>query len=152
MIRTLLIVGLLATGATDASARTIVGKWDCDGRDGRNIAIRMLLDYRQSGSFHHLANVAVGDRRGRVDGAIALRGNWSRNHGTLTETVTSARMRALTANGQDISQTPVGRQMARTLPKQMTAGNGTDVINVTFMSSNKIKLSSGRMSVTCTKR
>lgn len=153
MIRTLLIVGLLATtGASEASARSIVGKWDCDGRDGKKLAIRMLLDYRQSGHFYHLANIAVGDRRGRIDGAVALNGKWFRNHGKLSETVNHARVRSLKANGRDISKTPIGRHLSRSLPKRMVAGNRAQVTNVRFLSSNKISLSSGRLTATCTKR
>lgn len=152
MIRTLLIVGLLATSASAASARTLVGKWDCDGRDGSNLAIRMLLDYRQSGHFYHLANVAVGDRRGRLDAAVALRGKWFRNHGNLQETVNHARVRTLTANGRDFSKTPYGRQIVRSLPKQMMGGNKVSTTKVSFLSSTKVKMSSGRMHVTCTKR
>lgn len=153
MICTLLIVGLLATtGASEASARSLVGKWDCNGRDGKNLAIRMLLDYRQSGQFYHLANIAVGNRRGLIDGSMAINGNWFRNHGKLKETVTFARMRSLTANGQDISKTPIGRQLVRNLPKQMLAGNATGVTEVRFLSGNKIKLTSGRINATCTKR
>ncbi|WP_298857652.1 hypothetical protein [uncultured Sulfitobacter sp.] len=153
MIRTLLIVGLLATtGASEASARSLVGKWDCNGRDGKNLAIRMLLDYRQSGQFYHLANIAVGDRRGRIDGSVALNGKWFRNHSKLSETVKHARVRSLTANGQDISKTPVGRHMTRSLPKRMVSGNRPDVTNVRFLSNSKVKLTSGRMTATCTKR
>lgn len=153
MIRILLIVGLLATtGASEASARSLVGKWDCNGRDGNNLAIRMLLDYRQSGQFYHLANIAVGDRYGRIDGAIALSGNWFRNHGKVKETVTSARTRSLKVNGQDITKTPVGRQMSRSLPKQMLAGNATSVTDVRFVSNDKVTMTSGRLKATCTKR
>ncbi|MEQ6204123.1 hypothetical protein ABMC88_13825 [Sulfitobacter sp. HNIBRBA2951] len=152
MIRTLLIVGLLATSTSAASARTLVGKWDCDGRDGANLAIRMLLDYRQSGHFYHLANVAVGDRRGRLDAAVALKGKWFRNHSNLKETVNHARVRTLTANGRDFSKTPYGRQIVRALPKQMKGSNGVSNTKVKFLSSTKVKMSSGRMNVTCTKR
>ena len=152
MIRTLLIVGLLATtGASEASARTLVGKWDCNGRDGKKLAIRMLLDYRQSGHFYHLANIAIGDRRGRIDGAVALNGKWFRNHGKLSETVNHARVRSLKVNGRDISKTPIGRHMVRSLPKQMVSNGRADVTNERFVSSNKITLSSGRIKATCTR-
>ena len=152
MIRTLLILGLLTTGATEASARSLAGKWDCQGRDGNNLAIRMLLDYRQSGHFYHLANLAVGDRRGRIDASIALNGNWFRNHGKLKETVRHARVRTLKANNRDISKTPIGRQMVRSLPKQMLAGNATSVTNVRFVTNNKVTMTSGRLTATCIKR
>jgi len=72
----------------------MAGKWDCNGRDGKSMAIRTFMDYRPGGTFYHIANVAVGDRRGRVDGSVAVRGTWSRNHGALTETVSSARKRS----------------------------------------------------------
>lgn len=153
MIRTLLIVGLLATtGASEASARSLVGKWDCNGRDGNNLAIRMLLDYRQSGQFYHLANIAVGDRRGRIDASVALNGNWFRNRTKLKETVTRARVRTLDANGKDISKTPIGRQMVRGLPKQMLAGNATSVTDLRYVTENKVKMTSGRLTATCIKR
>lgn len=152
MIRTLLVVGLLATSGTAASARSLVGKWDCEGRDGRNLAIRMLLDYRQSGQFHHLANIAVGDRLGRIDGALALNGSWFRDHRKLSENVNHARARSLKANGHDISKTPIGRRMARTLPKQMVSGNRADVTDVPFLSDSKITLTSDQIQATCTKR
>jgi hypothetical protein len=152
MIKSLLIVGLLLTGATQASARSLVGKWDCEARDGPNMAIRMLLDYRQSGQFYHLANVAVGDRSGRMDGSVALNGNWKRNHSTLKETVTGARMRSLKVNGQDISKTPIGRHMAKSLPKDIAGSNPTSVSKVRYLSNTKIQLTSGRTTATCTKR
>ena len=131
---------------------TLVGKWDCNGRDGKSLAIRMLLDYRQSGNFYHLANVAVGDRRGRLDASIALNGRWFRNHGTLTETISSSRLRSIAADGRDISKTPIGRHMARTLPKSIGGANDTSVTRVKFLSHNKIRLTSGRIKATCTKR
>lgn len=153
MIRTLLVAGLLATtGASDASARTLVGKWDCQGRDGRNLAIRMLLDYRQSGHFYHLANLAVGDRYGRIDAAVALNGKWFRNHGKLKETLNTARVRTLRANGQDISKTPIGRQMTRSLSTTMTRGNATSITKVRFLSDRKVTMTGGRLTATCTKR
>ena len=153
MIRTLLIVGLLATtGASEASARSLVGKWDCNGRDGKNLAIRMLLDYRQSSQFYHLANIAMGDRRGRIDGSFALNGKWFRNHGKLSETVNHARVRSVKANGQDISKTPIGRHITRTTPKRMLSGSRPDITNVRFISNNKVTMTSGRMTATCTKR
>ena len=154
MIRSLLVVALLATsaGAAEASSRTLVGKWDCNARDGKHLAIRMLLDYRQSGHFYHLANVAVGDRSGRLDASIALRGEWFRNHATLTETLSNARMRSLSADGQDISNTPIGRHMARTLPSQMGGPSDTSVTKVKFLTRNKVRMTSGRMTATCTKR
>jgi len=152
MIRTLLIVGLLATSANAASARTLVGKWDCNGRDGNNLAIRMLLDYRQSGQFYHLANIAVGDRYGRIDASVGVNGKWFRNHGKLTETVRSGRVRTLYANGQDISKTPIGRQMVRSLPKQLMGNDAVSTTRVKFLTKTKVKMSSGRMHVTCTKR
>jgi hypothetical protein len=86
MIRTVIAAAVIAAsaGAADASSRTLVGKWDCIARDGKHLAIAMLLDYRQSGHFYHLANVAAGDRRGRLDASIALRVSWFRDHGKLT--------------------------------------------------------------------
>ena len=152
MIKSLLVIGLLVTGATQASARSLVGKWDCEGRDGRSTAVRMLLDYRQSGQFYHLANMAIGDRTGRMDASIALNGNWFRDHGTLKETVTGARMRSLQVNRQDISKTPIGRHMARTLPKQVIGSNATSVTKIRYLSNTKIQMTSGRITATCTKR
>ena len=82
MIRTLIAAAVIATtaSAADASSRTMVGI----ARDGKHLAIAMLFDYRQSGHFYHLANVAAGDRRGRLDASIALRVSWFRDHGKLT--------------------------------------------------------------------
>ena len=108
MIRTLLAAAVLATTASvaNASSRTMVGKWDCIARDGKHLAIAMLLDYRQSGHFYHLANVAAGDRRGRLDASIALRGRWFRDHGKLTETIRTSRLRSIAVDGTDISVPP----------------------------------------------
>ena len=152
MIRSLLVIGLLVTGATEASARSIVGKWDCEAREGRGMAMRMLLEYRQSGQFYHLANLAIGDRRGRMDGSVAISGKWHRNRSALTETITSARMRSLEVNGQNISKSPIGRHMAKSLPKQMMGSNPTGVSSVRYLSNSKIQLTSGRLKATCTKR
>jgi hypothetical protein len=130
----------------------MVGKWDCIPRDGKHLAIAMLLDYRQSGHFYHLANVAEGDRRGRLDASIVLRGCWFRDHGKLTETIRTSRLRSIAVDGTDISNTPFGRQMARTMPRQMGDPSDTSVTQVKFLARNKVQLRSGRMTASCTRR
>lgn len=152
MIRTLMVIGLLATGATQAGAQSLVGKWDCQGREGRGTAIRTLQEYRANGQFYHLANLAIGDRRGRIDASVALRGRWSFDGPYLNETISSARMRSLAADGQDITRTPIGRQMAKTLPKRMMGANNQSRTKIKFVSARKLKMVSGRIKGTCTKR
>jgi len=153
MIRTLMIVGLLATGGTQAQANSLLGKWDCNGREGRGTAIRTLQEYRANGQFYHLANLAMGDRRGRIDASVALRGTWDVDGGnTLVENVKTARMRSLAANGQDISGTAVGRQMAKDLPKRMAGPNKASRTIIRFVSPREFRMVSGRIKGTCTKR
>lgn len=152
MIRTLIIAALLATGGTQVSAQSLVGKWDCDGRKDRGTAVRSLMDYRATGGFYHLANVASGDRRGRIDAAIVLRGTWQLRGNRLVEQIKTARMRSLDLNGKDIARTPFGRMMAKSLPRQMGAGRLDSVTNIRFVSPTKFKLTSGQTKATCTKR
>ena len=51
MIRSLLVIGLLVTGATEASARSIVGKWDCEAREGRGMACGCCWSTAKAVSF-----------------------------------------------------------------------------------------------------
>jgi hypothetical protein len=152
MIRTLLIVGLLATSGTQAAAQSLVGKWDCEGREGRDTAIRTLQEYRANGQFYHLANLAMGDRKGRFDAAVALRGTWSFNGSYLTENVTKARMRSLAISGNDISNTPIGRKMAKSLPKRMAGPNKKSRTKIKMVSATEMRMVSGRIQGTCIKR
>ncbi|WP_299411759.1 hypothetical protein [uncultured Sulfitobacter sp.] len=152
MIRTVLVIALLAIGSTQASAQSLVGKWDCEGREGRGTAIRTLQEYRANGSFYHLANMAVGDRRGRIDASVALRGKWTTSGSTLVEDITTVRMRSLQANSKDISRTPIGRQMARTLPQRMAGPKNGSRTKIKFISAREFRMVSGRIRGKCIKR
>lgn len=152
MLRTLFIIGLLATSGTQAAAQSLVGKWDCNGREGRGTAIRTLQEYRANGSLYHLANFATGDRKGRLDASVRLRGKWRLQGNRLIETISSAGMRSLSANGQDISDTLVGRIMARDLPKRMANTDRPSRTTIKFISSQEFHMVSGRIKGVCTKR
>ena len=152
MIKTLIMVSLLAAGATQAGAQSLVGKWDCTGREGRGTAIRTLQEYRANGQFYHLANLAIGDRRGRLDAAVVLRGKWDIKGNYLNEEIKTARMRSLAINGKDITRTQIGRQMGQTLPKRMTGPNNLSRTKIRFVSAGEMRMVSGRIKGTCTKR
>lgn len=152
MIRTLMIIGLLAAGGTQAAAQSLVGKWDCSGREGRGTAIRTLQEYRANGQFYHLANLAMGDRNGRLDAAVALRGTWKMEGDWLVENVKVARMRSLGANGQDITNTAIGKQMAKTMPKRMAGPTKVSRTKIKMVSPTQLRMVSGRIRGGCTKR
>lgn len=151
MLRTLMIAGLLLIGAP-ASAQSLVGKWDCNGREGRGKAIRTLQEYRASGSLYHLANFATGDRKGRLDVSIKLRGKWDLQGDKLTETITSAKLRSLTTDGRDALQTPVGQIMERQLPARMANPNRPSLTTIQFVSPKEFKMVSSRIKGVCIKR
>ena len=110
------------------------------------------MHYRANGQFNHLANVAVGDRRGRIDAAIALRGSWKVQGENVIETIKNARARSIKVNGQDISSTPLGRQMAKSLPAQLGAGKRDSVTRITFLSPSKYRINGRKVTGTCVKR
>ncbi|MBB3993588.1 hypothetical protein GGR95_001219 [Sulfitobacter undariae] len=154
MIRALLMVGLLATGGTQAAAQSLVGKWDCSGRAGRGEAIRTLQEYKANGQLYHLANMAVGDRRGRIDASIAMRGRWEIKGNSLRENFSSSRLRSLMADGNDISNTSLGRSMSKSLPMRMRMNgpSNTSLTKIKFVSPREFRIVSGRIKGTCTKR
>ncbi|MEP1766260.1 MAG: hypothetical protein ABJJ53_06405 [Sulfitobacter sp.] len=158
MLRTLMLISMLANGGTQLAAQhpidrsTLVGQWDCNGRQGRGTAIRTLQEYRSNGHFYHLANLAIGDKRGRLDSAVALRGSWKMENGTIIEKVQTARMRSLSMNNQDISKSALGRRMAKSLPRRMTGPNKLSRTKVQFVSAREMKIVSGRIRGSCTKR
>lgn len=143
MIRALFAIALLATGSTQAAAQSIVGKWDCTGREGRGTAIRTLQEYRANGQFYHLANLAIGDRTGRIDASVALRGQWRVKGSYIHENIKTARMRSLSANGKDISRGPIGKRMARDLPHRMTGPKKTSRTKIKFVSPREMHMVSG---------
>jgi len=152
MIRTLILIGTLACSGTHVAAQSLVGKWDCTGREGRGTAIRTLQEYRSNGQFYHLANLAMGDKRGRLDAAIALRGTWKMKNNTIVEKITTARMRSLSLDKQDITNTKIGRSMAKSLPRRMTGPNKLSRTKIKFTSPRDMIIVSGRIRGSCTKR
>jgi len=152
MIRSLLLVGLLATGGTQAAAQSLVGKWDCSGRAGRGEAIRTLQEYKANGQLYHLANMAVGNRNGRLDASIAMRGRWEIKGNSLRESFSSSRLRSLMADGKDISNTSLGRRMAKSLPMRMNGPNNSSLTKIKFLSPREFRIVSGRIKGTCIKR
>ena len=152
MIKALTILTFLATAGTQVTAQSLVGKWDCDTRNGPGTAVRTLMDYRANGQFYHHANVASGDRRGRVDASIVMRGSWSLQGSRVVEQIRTARMRSISANGKDISKTPLGRIMAKTLPRKLGVGRRASVTRIKFLSQNKYRINGKKVSGICTKR
>ncbi|MGC1495928.1 MAG: hypothetical protein WA790_08970 [Sulfitobacter sp.] len=151
-MKTIAIMAVIAMAGTQATAQSLVGKWDCDTRNGPGTAVRTLMDYRENGQFYHHANVASGDRRGRVDAAIVMRGSWSLQGNRVVEKIRTARMRSISANGKDISKTPLGRLIAKTLPRQLGVGKRASVTRIKFLSQNKYRINGKKVTGICTKR
>jgi hypothetical protein len=151
-MKTLTTLVFLALVGTQASAQSIVGKWDCDTRSGPGTAIRTLMEYRANGLFYHLANVATGDRKGRLDAALAMRGSWELQGDRMIETIKSARVRSVTSNGTDITKTPLGRRMAKALPSQLGVGRRDSVTRIKFITQDKYQINGRKVSGTCMKR
>lgn len=143
-----LALSLATLFATQASAQSIVGQWDCNGRDGANQAIRTLQQYRASGAFYHLANMATARFGQRFDIAIALQGNWSADRDILIEDITTARVRSITSNGQDVMATPAGKRMARFIRQSMT---NRSRVRLTSLTDTTMSFG-GRIKASCTKR
>ena len=153
MIKPLLIAALLATGGTQVAAQSLVGKWDCDGRAGPNMAMRTVQSYSSVGSFYHLANIAMGDRKGRrFDMALALQGAWSGEGAVLVEQINTVRVRSVFVNKRDITNTPQGKQMARIMKRQFARPDRPSRIKLDTLTGRKMTFVDGPFTATCTKR
>lgn len=152
MIKPLMIAALLAVGGTQIAAQSLVGKWDCNARKGKGLAMRMLLEYRNNDHFYHRANVAVGDRRGRMDASISMRGTWMTVGNELIENVNSGRVTAISVDKRDISKTPFGKQASASLRQQIVDPNNPSRMQFTFTGASKMRLKDGTFRATCTKR
>ncbi len=135
--------------ASSAAAQSLVGKWDCQGRDGPGVAIRTLQEYRANGLFFHRANLAIGDTRGRMDASLSLRGSWSLKPNVIVENIRTAKLTKLLQNGKDISQTAIGRRMSRDLPKQLFGPTGTSKTRIKFTAPDRFEIVGGTIRGIC---
>ena len=137
--------------ATPLSAQSLVGKWDCEGRDGNSRAIRTLQEYKANGIFYHLANLAMGDRTGRMDVSLSMRGKWERSSDHIVEIFSSVKLRSITRDGQDLSKTPQGRELRRDLPGNIFGPSRRTRTHIAFTGPNRFEVK-GRMSGFCQRR
>ena len=149
-MRTILIGLVLAVG-TQVQADSLVGKWDCTGREDNSQHIRSVQTYHANGRFSHLANIAVGMPEGRVDAGLALRGRWSLVGGQLVEEIAKVRVRSVSEDGQDLRRTPKGRAFTKFISDKMERGEDSKM-KITFLSPQQFQLVDNGIRGVCTKR
>ena len=151
MLRVILLC-LVTVFTGSASAQSLVGKWDCEGRDGPGMSIRTLQEYRANGLFYHRANMAIGNNTRRMDTSITLRGSWALKSNRIVENIRTARMTKLEENGRDVSRTPIGKRMGRDLPGQLAGRDGISRTRINFTSANRFEMVDGRLKGVCVRR
>ena len=152
MLKSLIIVAVLSIAGTQTAAQSLVGKWDCDGRVDKTTSIKSLQQYRSNGNFYHLVNVAIGQSGERFDAAVAMRGIWTGKGAVLIEDIKSARIRSVKRNGRDITKTPEGQFLAKTLRSSMIRPGRPSRITLDTLSANKMTFKDGRVAANCTRR
>lgn len=134
------------------SEEALVGKWDCKARRGRGLAMRLLLNYNENKYFIHRANVAAGDRRGRIDASLTISGRWRIKGNVLAERLTNARMTAFTINGKDVSNTSFGRLASESVKNEIVGPDSLSNMKIKFQGPNKMRLVDGTFTANCAKR
>jgi hypothetical protein len=141
-----------APAQADNSSDALVGKWDCDARRGAKLAMKLLLNYSDSKYFIHRANVAAGDRRGRIDASLTIRGRWRIKGDVLAEQLTSAKMTKFSVNGRDVSQTPFGKLASDSVREDIVGPDSLSNMKIKFHGPNKMRLIDGNFKADCRKR
>lgn len=130
----------------------LVGKWDCDARRGPGLAMKLLLRYSDSNFFIHRANVAIGDRRGRIDASLTIRGRWRIQGDVLAEQLTRAKMTAFTVNDRDVSGTPFGKLASASVREDIIGPDNLSSMKIQFDGPNRMRLVDGTFKADCSKR
>ncbi len=151
MIRSLSFCLFLAA-ASGANAQSLVGKWDCDGRNGPNRAAKAVMEFRDNGRFQHYLSLGVNNRRGRGGAVALIKGNWKLSGDRLVETAQSVKITRVEQGQTDITNTAQGRRMAKGLRNRLLGTAKVSLTRIEFLRSGRFRQVSNTISVTCSPR
>ncbi len=151
MFRLLSICVFLAA-ASQGHAQSLVGKWDCEGRNGPNRAAKAVMEFRDNGRFQHYLSMGVNNQRGRGGAVALIRGTWKLSGDRLVETAQSVKITRVEQGQRDITNTALGRTMAKGLRDRLLGRTKISRTRIEFLRSGRFRQVSRTISVTCSPR
>ena len=126
MRHAVLAAGLIIALASQASAFSLTGSWDCGPVRGPSFDINGQLSYKANGKLRHTIS-ATGERDGDdLEVTIRIWGTWSIAGTALDENITRHTLRAVRINGRRINAGPEWDELAAGLARSFDSGQEDD--------------------------